>query len=285
MKPKTTILGILENNIDSYSKSQKVLARVILTNYQKVAFQTIKRFSEFSGISEATIVRFVKLLKFEGYPEFQKELQRIIRADLKGNEKFKIAYDSKGGDDILLSDVINKEIDNLHQLQKVSDSKSMDNAIRSIKSAREVIIIGTRSSASLACHFAFGLSKLGIRTTRILSISSEEYDFIGRLNSESLVIVIDFPRYSNELLNIFDFCKTEKLKTIAITDSRVSPYAADINLYSPSESLSYIAFRSAPLSLITAIIIKLSMISKDETISSLSQFEKRAEAKKYFAKR
>jgi DNA-binding MurR/RpiR family transcriptional regulator len=285
MNPKNTMLETLKNNINHYSDSQKVLARLILTNYQEIAFMTIKEFAGFSGISEATIVRFVKYLKYEGYPGFQKELQRIIRADLKGNERFKIALDSKGNDEDIISDIIEKEIGNLLQLQKISDSKSIDKAVMSIKNATEVIIIGTRSTAFLACHLDFGLSKLEIRSTRILSINSEIYEFLARLNINSLVIVIGYPRYLNELIEILEFCKEKKLKTMAITDNPASPLVADDNLYSPAESSTFIAFGCAPLVLINAIIVKTSLLNKDETLSALGRYEKLAESRKLFAKR
>ena len=284
MKPERLLFDQLKNNFETYSNAQKKLTRIILTDYQKVAFLTIKGLSKLSGISEATIVRFVKILGFEGYPDFQKEIRRILRSDLKGNERFEIGYESKGQEGKRISEIIEKEIENFSHLQKNFDPQTIKDAALAIKNAREIFIVGTRSSASLACHFSFGLSKLKIYTTRILSISSEVFDLLDELDSGALLIIIGFPRYVNELLDVLAFCKERKIKTIAMTDSPFSPLRGDINLYSPAESYSFIAFHCAPLVLINAVVIEFSMLNKKTTLTALNRFETLAESKNYFSK-
>lgn len=283
MKPDSFLFDALQNSFDSYSRSQKLLARLVLSDYQKVAFLTIKDFAELSGISEATIVRFVKILGFDGYPDFQKEIRRIVRSDLKGDERFKIGYDIKGRQGKRISEIIEKEIDNFSHLQKTFDPQTIKAAARAIDQATDVYVVGTRASASLACHLSFGLSKLNIRTTRILRINSELFDLLDRPESGALLIVIGFPRYVNDLLDVLTFCKERKIKTIAVTDSPFSPLKGDINLYSPAESFSFMAFHCAPLVLINAVVIELSMLDKKKSLAVLNRFEILAESKKYFS--
>jgi len=284
MNPESLLFDQLKKSFDTYSKSQKALARLILTDYQKVAFLTIKGFAKLSGISEATIVRFVKILGFEGYPDFQREIRRIVRSDLKGDERFKIGYEIKGQEGKRISEIIEKEIDNFNHLQKIFDSQAIKEAALSIKNSTDVYIVGTRSSASLACHFSFGLSKLKIRTTRILKISSEFFDLLDGLGSGALLVIIGFPRYVNELLDVLAFCRGRKIKTIALTDSPFSLLKGDINLYSPAESYSFMAFHCAPLVLINAVVIELSMLNIKTSIGVLNRFETLAESKNYFSK-
>ncbi len=284
MKTRIAIFDLLKKDFDNFSSSQKILAKQILANYQKIAFLTIKELAEVSGVSEATIVRFVKFLDFEGFPDFIKEIRRIVRSDLKGDERFKITGKVKGQKKDLISEIIEKEIENILHLRNISDIKSIDNAVKAISKASEVVVVGTRASASLACHFSFGLSKLSIKTTRILSLNSDVYDLINMLGKDALVIVIGFPRYVNELFQFINFCKENKIKTLSITDSPFSPLISDINVYSPAESTSFIAFQCAPLLLINTIIIALSLKNKSATVESLNRFEKLAIAKSYFIK-
>lgn len=283
MQSKSILFHRIENKINTFSKNQKILARLVLNDYQKVAFLTIKGFAELSGISEATIVRFVKLLGFDGYPDFQKEIRRIVRIDLKGNERFEIGYEIKEPQGKLISEIIEKEIDNFSHLQKMVDPETVKTAALAIKNATEVFVMGTRASASLACHFSFALSKLKIRTHRILKVNSELFDLLDEINAGAILIIIGFPRYVNELLDVLTFCKERKIKTIALTDSPFSPLTGDINLFSPAESSSFIAFHCAPLVLMNSVVIELSLINKKATLSSLDRFEKLAEAKNYFA--
>ena len=83
----------LEDKVQRFSRSQKALGRFILKNYHRIAFMTIRQFAKSSGISEATIIRFVTALGFKGYPSFQKEIRIIVRAELKGPDRFKSAED------------------------------------------------------------------------------------------------------------------------------------------------------------------------------------------------
>ncbi len=272
----------LEKSFNTYSKSQKILARLIIEHYQKVAFLTIKGFADLSGTSEATIVRFIKRLGFSGYPDFQKEVRRLLRSDLKGHERFEIASEIKKTDRDPVREVIEKEFENLSHLQKSIDPAGIRNAVSAIKQANEIIVIGTRASASLACHFSFGLSKLNFRTTRILNVNSELFDMLDGLENYPLVIIIGFPRYLNDLLDILDFCRKRQIKTMVLTDSPFSPLTGDINLYMSAESSSFIAFYCAPMVVINTIVIELSLLNKQTTLNTLNRFEKLAENKNYF---
>jgi hypothetical protein len=100
-----------------------------------------------------------------------------------------------------------------------------------IQKAPEVLIVGTRSTASLAHHFWFGLTKLEIKATRILSITTETYDYINRLDRRTCLLFIGFPRYLREIIDLLDFSKEKGLRTIILTDSPFSPLQGEINHY------------------------------------------------------
>jgi DNA-binding MurR/RpiR family transcriptional regulator len=221
---------------------------------------------------------------FRGYPSFQKEVRRIVRAELKGTERFRIVNSNHGKDFNLLLDVMNKEIENISHVQEMFHEKEFKKAIHAIKSAREIVVIGTRSTASLAFHFWFGLTKLGIKATRITSLTTEGYDLINRLDPQCLVIVIGFPRYLREWVEVVGFSKERGLRTLTLTDSRFSPLTGDINLYCSAESSSFIAFHCAPLILINTIVTGLSLEDRKKTLSELDRFERMAEARNYFIK-
>src|SRR5512141_1792781 len=89
MAVQTPLLRRLQDGAEGFSKNQRVLARYVLAKYQSVALATVANLAGESGVSEATIVRFAKALDFDGYPAFQQEIQRLLRAGLRGIERFK----------------------------------------------------------------------------------------------------------------------------------------------------------------------------------------------------
>ena len=89
------------------------------------------------------------------------------------------------------------------------------------------------------------------------SVTSETYDELFRMNKSGLIIVIGFPRYLSELISVIKFARTQGVKTLAITDSPLSPLKGDYNLYTPAESISFVAFHCAPLVLINLLVLNL----------------------------
>ena len=158
MRPQSDVFNLLKSNIQNYSRSQRILAKYILDNYQTVAFSTIKQLSELSRVSEATIIRFVKLLGFKGYPPFQREIRRKLRAELKGNERFDMASEIKEKKSDLLSVLIEKEIENFKNLLAAFNKKEFRKAIAAITNADSIVVVGARGTASLSYRLWFGLN-------------------------------------------------------------------------------------------------------------------------------
>ena len=147
-----------------------------------------------------------------------------------------------------------------------------------------MLVVGTRSTAALACHLAFALNKLAIRATRALAVTSETYDRVGRMDERACVVVIGFPRYLHELVELLDFANERKLRTLAITDSAFSPLRGEVTLHAPAESASFVAFHAAPLILVNALVHELSVADGEKTLEALDGFEAVADSRRYFVK-
>lgn len=280
MKSETDLLRRLTDGARAFSANQRSLAKYVQTHYQTVAFSTVSDLAKQSGVSQATIVRFAKALGFKGYPGFQKEVRRLVRADLKGTERFKLSPAAASPLDLVLA----KEMENLGALRDAFDAHAFRAALKSLRSASEVLIVGARATAPLATHMAFGLAKLGMRAARALAVTSDTYDQTNRLDRRACVVVIGFPRYLRELVELLDFAKSATLATLAITDSAFSPLRGDVSLYAPAESASFMAFHSAPLVLINALLHELSFADRGATVAALDRFEAVADHRNFFHK-
>ncbi len=261
---------------------QRVLAKYISANYQTVAFSTITQLAGLSGVSEATIVRFAKALDFSGYPAFQREIRRLVRADLRGTDRFRLTYTHKGRDDSPLKAVIAKEMENIASLEEGYDPNAFNAAIETIHHASGILIVGSRSTASLANHLWFGLNKIALDAARALAVSTDTYDRLNRMDAAACLIVIGFPRYLQELVDLLGHARERKIKTVTITDSPFSPLQGDVSLYAPAESASFVAFHCAPMILINALLNALSLVDRERTLDALNRFEALADNEGYF---
>ena len=73
------ILTLIQGNMPTFSKGQKKIANFILDSYDKAAFMTASRLGKRVGVSESTVVRFAAELGYDGYPDMQRSLQKMIR--------------------------------------------------------------------------------------------------------------------------------------------------------------------------------------------------------------
>jgi DNA-binding MurR/RpiR family transcriptional regulator len=282
MAAESPLLRRLRDGADALSRNQRSLARYVLANYQSVAFATVAQLAEQAGVSDATIVRFAKALDFSGYPAFQREIRRLVRADLRGSERFRLGTARKATARTPLDVVIEKERENIAALRETLDIKAFSKAVQMLRRASEVLVVGTRSTAPLAYHLWFALSKIEIPATRALTITSETFDYVGRNEKRACVVLIGFPRYLREQVDLLAFAKRMQTSTLTITDSVFSPLRGDVSLYAPAESASFVAFHCAPMILINALVHKLSVTDSRRTLVALNRFESVAEAQQYF---
>ena len=98
-------------------------------------------------------------------------------------------------------------------------------AIETIHHASGILIVGSRSTASLANHLWFGLNKIALDAARALAVSTDTYDRLNRMDAAACLIVIGFPRYLQELVDLLGHARERKIKTVTITDSPFSPLA------------------------------------------------------------
>ena len=69
-----SLTDFLRNEMQSFSKSHRMLAEYILSNYDKAAFMTAAKLGKVVNVSESTVIRFANMLGYDGYPELQEAL-------------------------------------------------------------------------------------------------------------------------------------------------------------------------------------------------------------------
>src|SRR5215218_1639031 len=146
MAIEAPLMRRLKEGADAFSKNQRVLARHVLANHQAVAFSTVSELAQQSGVSEATIVRFAKALDFSGYPAFQKEIRRLVRAELPGAARFRLGATPKPAASTPLDAVADKERENISALHEAFDARAFDRAVHMLRRASNVFVVGTRST-------------------------------------------------------------------------------------------------------------------------------------------
>ncbi len=273
---ENNILKKLENGLDGYSKSQKLIAKYIIENYDKAAFMTAARLGATINVSESTVVRFAAELGFDGYPAMQKAIQGIIRNKLTSVQRIEVA-NTRLRDNNLLDMVLQADVDNITKTLAEIDHEEFNQVVDAILKARRIYIIGVRSAATLTnfIGFYFNLIFPDVRVVGTISIS-EIFEQIIDISEEDVLIAASFPRYSTRTLKAMHYAVDRSAQVIGITDSHYSPlkqYASHM-LYAKSDMVSFADSLVAPFSLVNALIVAISMRKNEEISKTLDRLEK-----------
>ncbi|MBR6603294.1 MAG: MurR/RpiR family transcriptional regulator, partial [Clostridia bacterium] len=250
-------------------------AGYVLEHYEKAAYMTASRLGSLVGVSESTVVRFASELGFDGYPEFQRALQELIRNMLTSVQRIEVTNNLIGDGDVL-EKVLMSDAEKIKRTLECVDRASFADAIQKIVNAKNIYIIGVRSSSSLAGFLNFNLRMVldNVRFVQTTS-GSEMFEQIMHLSKDDTMIAISFPRYSKRIINAVEYAKEVGADVIALTDSRRSPIAAyaDQLLTAESDMVSYVDSLVAPLSIINAIIVAVARERQESFSEQLKKLE------------
>ena len=269
------ILAVIQENIHTFSKGQKKIANFILESYDKAAFMTASRLGKKVGVSESTVVRFAAELGYDGYPDMQKSLQKMIRNRLTSVQRIEVTNDRLGDQD-LLSMVLQSDIDKIRMTLEELDRESFERAVDAIVSAKKIYIIGVRSSAAIATflHFYFNLIFENVCLVSA-NTASEVFESLLRVGPGDEVVGVSFPRYSSRTVQAMNFARDRGATTIAITDSEASPLApiSNYTLKARSDMASFVDSLVAPLSLVNALLVAVSRKKNDDLAHTFQTLE------------
>ena len=256
----------IKKSYHNFSKGQKKISAAILNDYDKAAYMTAAKLGRMVGVSESTVVRFANELGYNGYSDFQKAVQELVRTKLTPNQRIEVTKQRLAGGDIL-ENVSNSDISKIRNSFERLDRDAFYSACDSITRAKRIFIMGVRSSEALAIILKHNLSLIFDNVTMVTpSSTAEVFEQIFSIGKDDVLISFSFPRYSSKIVNAVKFANQKGAQVVGITDSKSSPLAehATYLLTAQSDMASFMDSLVAPLSIINAIIVQIT--SKREAL-------------------
>lgn len=271
------LLKIIDDKMGDLSKGQKRIANFLKDHYDKAVYLTASRLGEIAGVSESTVVRFAIELGFDGYPKLQEALQELVKNELTASQRMKVSSDRiVRSDKHIFKSVLESDAARIANTLDTINQRDFDEAVDYIINAKRVYIVGGRSSSALSNFLDFYLNLMRDDVINASTgVVTETFEHIFRIKEGDLLIGISFPRYSNKTVKAVEYAHGRGARTIAITDSTQSPLAKDANicLTARSDMLSFIDSLVAPLSLINALLVAVSLKCEDNIAEGLDKLE------------
>lgn len=269
------LLEHISENFSSLSKGHKKIASYVTENTDKAAFMTAGKLASAVGTSEATVIRFVSKLGFSGYAEFQKKMQEVLRGKLNNLQRMEVAFERIGNSD-LLRNVMHSDVENIKQTLEHINKEEFDKVADVIANAKNIYILGVRSSSALASFLGYYLALFFDNVHLVnANAASEIFEQIMRIGPDDAIIVISYPRYSSRSVKAAEFAKDKGSNVIAFTDSMSSPIVkyATHSLIAKSEMAYFVDSFVAPFSLANALIVSLGLKKRNEVYKSFEYLE------------
>jgi DNA-binding MurR/RpiR family transcriptional regulator len=245
----------IQERFEEFSRSQKDVARYIVDHLDEAAFLTAEELARRASTSSSTVVRFSQALGFEGYPELQQAaIEEYRNAAVAANAP------SGGGalfsfDHSELEGSLSADHSNLEETARNLTREQVDGAVAALAEAQRVVIVGVDQMAFFASYMRHTLSLLDIRAEIVVSTGGESLQRLGRIDEETLVIVLSSGRAHPLLLRAMKLALHRRARTLAISDASLSEVGehAEQTLYYSSNSPSFARSNTALMALVQGL--------------------------------
>lgn len=236
----------IKNAYNTLRSSEKKVADYVLLNGHSVSTMTLAQLSKEAGVSEPTIVRFVKSIGCSSYSKFKMELIKdwgresvVQKSDSELLVELHIDKNDKVED--IPEKMIGMTIKALEDTYKIIDTDNYKKAIKMIKSANIIDVYGVGNSGSIASDIMNKFLRIGLNC-RAYSDNHIQKICASHLTNKDLVIAISHSGSTIDTINALKIAKKAGAQTIALTNYKattISEYADIIFYTGDSETTFY----------------------------------------------
>lgn len=263
-------------NYSYLSKGQKKLATLVIRDCSKVVDLTAARLGQLVNLSESTVVRFANVLGYDGYSDFQRAVQQLVKSELTPTQRIEITKKRIGRKDII-ENVMQSDINKLRFTFENLSRDDFYSSVDAILAAKRIYVIGARSTQPVAHLLSYNLSLI-FDNVKLVQVSStaEIFEQMFTIDKDDVLIAFSFPRYSSKVVNAVKFASSKSAKVIVITDSLASPLVqhATYSLMAQTDMASFMDSVVAPISIINAIIIEITHRREGMILDRFARLEK-----------
>lgn len=271
-----TIIDIISVKFDKLSNKQKKIAEYVMKNRDKIGFMNLKEMSTKINVSEVTILNFCKSIGIDSFTELKRQFQELIITQLHVPTEIKHSLQELDN----LNDVVNNTIQihkfNYEKIIQNNDINVLNEVSQIISKAKTIYICGQGLSKVIAEYLSKRLKIINIdsKILEIGDIMSSSIE-LTKVTKDDCFILISFPKYSHNIINLAQYLNDNNYSFITITDSNKSPLVREAKavLKCDSDSLIFHNFISATISLIELLLVVLSFNMKDKIMLHLDNLE------------
>lgn len=264
-KENVNLLNHIMDIKESLPKKQKFLCNFILENHKDIGIYTVKELAEAAGVGTTTVMRLTKLLGYETYIDFRKDIHYLQNEYLNKWESVKSSFEREIGDSSSnnLQWIIQRATNNIQKILDPLIIVEYEKIISILINANKIHVFGARPYRAAAIYFDIIITEFSDKMNQLSYDSETLFDRAQHFKSDDVLIVFSFEPYTNRTSSLVHLAASKNVKIILFTNQLSCPsakYATSI-LTIPMETEF---FSIVPLIvLLEAITVELGRNSED----------------------
>lgn len=219
-----------------FTERNLAVLKRMLDEPHETATKSISEIAQENGINISSVTRLAQKLGFNGFPGlknlFRQHVQQRKRFYSQQVRKFlEKGPDAADDESGLLQRVIQDEWSNVMLMADAFEELQLRRAVNLIINAREIHIIGLRSSYALAFYLSFYMKMIHSGVSLIGRAGHTLAEDLARLQSGDLLIAIGVNPYTRDTVEACRICREQNVDVFAITDSASSPLTNETENY------------------------------------------------------
>ena len=250
----------IKEEYSKLTKSEQRVADYFITNYKEAINESTQSIALITNTSPATVIRFVKTMKFEGI----QQLKLALAADIDSDRKYicdEIIHQKDGLEEIIEKNKRNI-VNSIEKLYALMDMDLMKQAIDAIDSARKIYLFGVGASGIVCYDINYKLSRIGkdVVFNNDIHLQLVNLNFIKK---EDTCVCISYSGNTRETVLVAEIAKKAGVKTVGICCYGKNELSniCDITLRVPQDErelrLGAISSRNTTLTLLDMIYLAI----------------------------
>lgn len=205
--------------LDSLTATERRVARYLADHPQQAAFASAEELGRATSTSDASVVRTVKALGFDGLPEMKRTLQGSLESLLTSRHRLKntLAASGDGPEDALVA-TLKDRVELIEDINRVLDPAAFRKAAELVAGARETLVCGI-AGLVVADYAATRLVRIGHRARSATDIGHRLVDRLLPLDADDVVLAIAPHRLEREMRVVLEYAHSVGAKVVLLTET------------------------------------------------------------------
>ena len=248
------------------SRQLKLIAHYVELHRGHLGLEKIQDVAARSGVQPSAVVRFAKHFGFTGYTEMQKVFRDGLSNRLAPDHNYQArirdvidhAHGRLSSADIA-SEFIGGAIAGMRELERGVRGSTLDAAVELLAHAPAIWVAGARRSFPAASYLTYALQHTERPIHLVTGVGAMHEGQLRGLREGDVMVAISYAPYADETMLAARLACDRGARLIALTDSRMSPLAADAAVTLLVSESSTFGFRSLTntMALVQSLFIAL----------------------------